>query len=697
MRAQCAAWVLKVRSWILHQPAGDITAQLLSIVRSIALSSQLLGDEFIESIPVTIEVPSLSSTGAAPFNTWTSSTLPVCSSFSSSSTAVVPLIADRVSLPSELNIVPMVSVLPPSVAAMYSEPQSPPPFPCSSSSILRSDYEVWVLDQLCPLKPPRVGGSRFQYVKLIGRMSSECMLGFTLYPRCVNGVFTVGKDADSDRFIVDAQPANRRFTDSPVVLLPDPSHIVQLHVQSGASMFVGKSDLSNLYHHLGLPEWMQPYFALPPLSVEELASVGISKPEGSGLWYPVCLTVPMGFSHAVFISNTAHEHVLYSSCAIRPEDNLLSINSPTVNHDRVIHGIEIDDFFFFSLNRKLAAELLDRVLHSYHAAGFVVKQSKVVQPTSATVKVIGFDIDGKAGTMVLSMDSQVKLLQSTIAVLQAGVCTGTGLAHLVGRWTWCMLVRRPSLSVFQHVYRFITVADNRRFNLWPSVRRELLMAIGLLPLLQARFDTHVFHRIVASDASELAAGVVSTVASPELTEALWPVCSSRRLAYVQTGLLSPSMDLTQLVAYVSSTVQSRSLSSLNHLFTQYYGSVKTTRWSTVISKAWKSVEHINRLELNAVLLSLHWVLSYPSSLSSRVFLLVDSLVTFYSLWKGRCSSGALLVILRKCSALMLAGGLSLLTGWIPSQLNPADGPSRLQPPGADTGASPLTHPGPDHE
>src|SRR6185437_8565396 len=92
------------------------------------------------------------------------------------------------------------------------------------------------------------------------------MLSFTATPKAVNGVFAVGKDADSDRLIIDSQPANRLFVDAPPVSLPNPSHLVQLQVPRGQRMYVGKSDLSNFYHHLGLPDWMRPFFALPPLT-----------------------------------------------------------------------------------------------------------------------------------------------------------------------------------------------------------------------------------------------------------------------------------------------------------------------------------------------------------------------------------------------------------------------------------------------
>ena len=106
-------------------------------------------------------------------------------------------------------------------------------------------------------------------------------------------------------------------------------------------------------------------FALPPLTPTELASIGA--PTGNA--YPMCLTLPMGFSHAVYIAQTGHEHIVYSSGALRPQDSLLRMTSPIVSSDRVLHGIVIDDFFLFSLNRDLAGQTLQRVLLAYRAAG----------------------------------------------------------------------------------------------------------------------------------------------------------------------------------------------------------------------------------------------------------------------------------------------------------------------------------------
>jgi hypothetical protein len=244
-----------------------------------------------------------------------------------------------------------------------------------------------------------------------------------------------------------------------------------------------------------------------------------------------------------------------------------------------------------------------------------------------------------------------------------------------------MLLRRASLSVLQHVYRFIEVANKRRFMLWPSVRRELWMLIGLLPLMHINLRSLVFHRIVATDASEYAAGVVSARTTLDSNQRFWPICSSRHHMCLQAALRTISIANPLLDPSIIGTETEFEVRLAMSMYEQFYSTVGDINWSTIISKPWRDdSEHVNSLELRAVLLAIHWVLSYPSSITHRVYLLVDSAVTFFSLWKGRSSSPRLLIIIRKISSLLLASGLSLMTGWIPSALNPADGPSRKRLP-----------------
>ena len=677
LRDHVARFVTTLRTWctgIAGSPARDIdseqiASQLLNCDvwsdsdedASTKLQNQHTQSQKKKNISRSDTSSSSASSPSPPL-----SLLPFASAFSTQATKVVPLVAARVSLPDSLNIVPFERVLPPEVAARYSEAAAP--------SLLRPLDELMLLNLTHRLRKPRVNGSRAEYVKLIARGFKVGMFDFTSQPRCVNGVFTVAKDVDKDRLIIDAQPANRLFVDPPHVDLPNPSHLVQLQIPSGEAMATGKSDLSDFYHHLGIWKWIQPYLALPPLTSTELAEIGAP----AGCAYPMCTTAPMGWTHSVALAQTSHLHVVYSGGALSPEDSILNLTSPLVTSDRVLHGIIVDDLWLHSLNQHLAQEVFDRVLAAYRAAGFLVKQSKVVKPTFDPVKVIGFDIDGRTGSITLPVESQLSLRRDTLSLLHYGFASSVVLEHIVGRWTWVMMLRRPSLAVLQQCYRYCRVAWGRHFKLWPSVRRELHMLLDLQPLLTAQLHQPMFHRVIASDASEIAAGVVATPLDSDLSARIWPLCSSRHIAALQTQFNSEKAR-TALEATCDRYSEAEAAAARSTLasFDNFYITVSSARWSTLISKVWSNPsEHINVLELRSALLALHWTLSFPSSLDRRLFLLLDSSVALFSLWKGRSSSPPLLLILRKISALLLAGGLSLLCGWVPSAINPADEPSR---------------------
>lgn len=338
IRTQCATFVLTARAWCHSEPACDIRpddtdAMLTSIGITDPVGQRFEAMHLPESLSVTHSYSFIE--GEIPLAEWSSVPLPLKPTFSSASSSLTLIRADRIALPDNLHIIPLVNVLPPEMAHLYSLPSSP--------SLLRDPIEIALLNVNSPVARPRILGPRHEYVKLIDRLRREGMIDFTDSPRAVNGVFAVRKDRDTDRLIIDAQPANRLFVDSPYVNLPNPSHLVQLLVPEGSTLFIGKLDLSNFYHHLGLPRWMTLYFALPPLTESELSSIGIVDPQGAR--WPVCLTLPMGFSHAVYLAESIHEHVLYSSGALRPEDNILCLTVPEVPPVRPLHGIIIDDFF----------------------------------------------------------------------------------------------------------------------------------------------------------------------------------------------------------------------------------------------------------------------------------------------------------------------------------------------------------------
>jgi hypothetical protein len=101
------------------------------------------------------------------------------------------------------------------------------------------------------------------------------------------------------------------------------------------------------------------------------------------------------------------------------------------------------------------------------------------------------------------------------------------------------------------------------------------------------------------------------------------------------------------------------------------------RWKVILSYAWKqSGQHINVLETAAVLDLLRKLARDEKSQGHRRLILVDNQAALGVLAKGRSTSKALMGRLMRCSALLMAGGLRLVLGWVRTDWNPADGPSR---------------------
>ena len=151
---------------------------------------------------------------------------------------LVKLKADMVSLPSAsaLNRVPLLSLLPVHIAAIYA----------SSESLLTSPSMIAQRIADANLCEPSVWADEGEYVKLVKRMLQLSMLRFTDRPICVNGIFGVTKPDGQTRLILDARPANCWFVDPPHVSLPSPSHLSRLVVPAGQPIWVAKSDLIQL-------------------------------------------------------------------------------------------------------------------------------------------------------------------------------------------------------------------------------------------------------------------------------------------------------------------------------------------------------------------------------------------------------------------------------------------------------------------
>ena len=101
------------------------------------------------------------------------------------------------------------------------------------------------------------------------------------------------------------------------------------------------------------------------------------------------------------------------------------------------------------------------------------------------------------------------------------------------------------------------------------------------------------------------------------------------------------------------------------------------RWRTISGWKWRgNQDHINVLELRAVLTTVKWRIERLHQKDLRCVHLVDSLVVLRSLTRGRSSSRKMRRTLMRISSYLLASGLVPLWGYVDTHQNPADRPSR---------------------
>ena len=526
--------------------------------------------------------------------------------------ALTPMVAARVALPSKTRGVEMLSLLSPESAALWSSPKH----------LMLSAWE----QRRKGIRPvtPFVGISPQEYPRYITRKLQADMVYLVHHsPGMIyNGVFGIVKDPkdNSIRDIIDARPFNcARGGVATPVHLPSPADLARLQFAPGERVVVGKMDISNYYHHIRTPRWMHRLCALPPLTPQQLTSMGL---DPTGPCVPVCSTLCMGILDAVPIAQEISVRIARAACPSIRFLHELPQDTPVVMSLGPVLAIYLDDFAPIAAEQHSThAQAVKTALQAgMEAAGFIVHITKDVAISPAPCDVIGCRISNSASEGVVmgpSPSRSLRLAARTMDFLRHSTASSKQLESLLGEWAWSLLAFRPLFSVFFSVYRFVRLAGASAtpFSIWPSVRQEFFIQLALLPLLRARLSRPCGPRVYFTDASNFGGAVVSRpVSLPHVT--VFPVDTSR---------------------------------------------------------VWEYPAHINALEFRSVLDMLGLA---AEGLTHQ--LRVDSKVVLGILRKGRSSSWPLnhAQLARKAAGLQLTRGGGVNVGYVPSAVNPADGPSR---------------------
>ena len=497
----------------------------------------------------------------------------------------------------------------------------------------------------------------------------------------VNGLFTVTKDGDRDRLILDARPPNllEEARTHWCGSMAAGATLVDICLHDGEALRFSGLDLRDYFYQFIISEQRtQRNILAGPISLDEARYVfgdSFSWPEKK---LGVALgTLAMGDLCACEFAQASHLGLCLQG-GVLSEAELVSMRLP-IPRQPVMVGIVIDDLvalekvaFGFSQDdgsRTAADVRIEAALKSYSEAELEHNPKKSFR-NSAAGKFWGIEIDGDRGLLRASSARLWPLVFLTMRVALLGLSSVKLLECLAGCWVSILTVRRRMLCLLDIIFEPLGLPDGKQIiRLSPELCDELLAVATLGPLAVTDLRAEFLPMVGASDASSEWMAAVRADLNPTLAEEFGRHCLRRSnwskllppgKAWLRAhGMLDPCDELP------GECYDSHPLWCLLADCLPY-----RERWR----QPCKYGQHINISELKAFLREER--LLCQTHLQKRFLFGLDSQVALGALVKGRAASRSLNYCLRSSLCYPLGSGLYHYLMYFPSSLNRSDGPTR---------------------
>lgn len=496
--------------------------------------------------------------------------------------------------------------------------------------------------------------------------------------------FFVGKKDGRLRMVIDCRRSNCWFREPDRTRLCTAEALSRIELDEGSVLHVSTADLKDAFYHFQLPGSLRRFFGMRPLIINSENGVAWGSKKGRRV-YPRLKVLPMGWSHALFWCQSIHQRIVAEAGA--DIDSCLEDKS-IVPDGSCMHLEYVDNFVVLGTDQARVEELSERGVKALRSKGLVVHEE---ESSTDRIKVLGWEFHG---TRLRPLSHRVWRVRLALEHLcRIGRISGKQLEKVAGHASFISLGRRESLSCFGETYTFIQRHYWVTAPIWPSVRRELLIFSGILPLIWRDLSQSWSSEVVATDASEW--GLGATTADFDIREVRQLGKFSERWRFDIEAFKKPrastlgldivqGSDMADITAWASDPPTQDSLSPLlvhkgkpeEHRFQPLDIGTVDKPWRVVGRYKWKRIESIPVLEGRAALFAVKHKLRDSSNFHKRHLILSDSISAICALDRGRGRSFKMRRISQQVGALCLASGCTFHYRWLPSEWNPSDAPSR---------------------
>ena len=406
-----------------------------------------------------------------------------------SGTSVAPYRAQAVSLPDSVEGSPLLTEALPTGAATYLD--------FGLKRMLRGADEGLAekAEEYASFKPywdPLLKGRRYR--RFVRRLSKRGLVRFTTNPLAEVGCFFVTKKDGSLRWIVDARGPNMLFKDAPGVYMCTSETFARIEVEvpdeidfaseegrewlEENGLFSATADVTNYFHRLLVPSYLGRYFCMKGISVSELGDLA-GHPElkfldGNTIVYPYLRSLPMGFTWSLYFGQVLAEHfaaeALKETNAVRMYDQgktaVYALSAPIFS----TYSVYVDNLGVIGRPKKLTQDYITRMVNFFNKRGLIIHEEVAA---SLDVELLGVMLEGSKLSCRITDKRLLRIRGALRAFCRRRVASGQSLEVLVGHCTFCALINRCTLSVFNSVYKFIRSNYVQPGMIWQSVKDEL--------------------------------------------------------------------------------------------------------------------------------------------------------------------------------------------------------------------------------
>ncbi|CAE8693926.1 unnamed protein product [Polarella glacialis] len=638
--------------------------------------------------------------------------------------------------------------------------------------IERDERELEVLresnyDGLTPYWDPKLKRSRGTRIGLYQALHRVGLLTFRRRAKAKVGFFVVAKKDGMQRLIVDARVPNMCHRRPPPTRLGTSGAYLDLDLGDHAASGFGpvyepsgnEGDVGDCFYNF-LQEDLASWFCADDwMTSEEWMSLGIDVgevfddelrcklcPSRDERLCPAFLGVCMGWSWALHMAQEIVSHQVSQTENFDKSDQIRDKQvAPLLQPGRPVLGIYVDNVAIIGGVPEDADRRMRAVCERFGQLGipFVVTHKS----SQSYLDTIGLRFDFARRALMHKSRRCWRLRLATLALLRRRKVRGSVLQVWGGHVIHHFSLLRPGMSCLHSFYRFIEFAGNEQKVLWPSVRQEMRLVIGLVFLGEAHLGAPIHENVYLGDSSTYGFSLMVTKSSQlEVRQATlhrerWrfivpdvelgaPLVSP--LDFSSLGGLSPlggdvapppglwppgaheissgwsrgscpgagfgtstqyGRQLLQQAELRRKPVQSWRPSRPPRPLVEVPDSIpvigpewdKRDRYTLLVAAPWHhTAEHINIKEMRVLLMGVRRCCRDRSALGHRVLLLSDNLVSVLALEKGRSSSYSLNLLCRRAAAYSIGGRISFRFRHIGTDRNVADAPSRCIPDNAQT-------------